>query len=62
MKGETYRILNEKTVMKEVELFIKLPTGGIKPFMIRVGDIIQVSSPKPKDKKKADKRKRDRRL
>lgn len=55
MKGETYRILNEKTVMKEVELFIKLPTGGIKPFMIRLGDIILISRPKPKDKKKAKK-------
>lgn len=63
MIGEVHRILNDKTVMKEVELFMMTPAGTIKPFMIRVGDMVQVATPKKKDKKAKKKAtKKERRL
>ena len=57
MKGRVHQILNDRTVMKEIELIIELPSGSLKYYTIRRGDMIQVTRP-PSKVKSAKKRKK----
>lgn len=57
MKGIIHKILNEKTVMKDVEIIIEMPTGSLKFIELRKGDLVQiVNCQKPKPKRKAKKK------
>lgn len=59
MKGSIHRILNDKTVMKDVEVIIQLPGGNLKFMTLHVGDTVQITKPAKQaaaKKKKAKKR------
>lgn len=60
MKGRIHQILNDRSVMKEVELIIELPGGSLKYYTIRKGETIQVT--KPVSKGKAMKKKAKKKL
>lgn len=55
MKGSIHRILNDKTVMKDVEIIIQLPGGNLKFMTLHVGDTVQITKP---TKQTATKRKK----
>lgn len=57
MKGKIHQILNDRIVMKEIELIIELPAGSLKYYIIRKGDMIQVTKPVTKERRARKKKK-----